>query len=64
MWFAGSCGAVMFSCFLVFGMIYTKRVNFGTVGMLALGIVAAWQVSGCSAPNEIRAQRPVTAEGD
>jgi hypothetical protein len=43
LWFVGSCGAVLFSCWWIFGMIYTRKVNVNVLVMLALGIVAAWE---------------------
>ncbi|MCU1269594.1 MAG: hypothetical protein JWN74_888 [Acidobacteriaceae bacterium] len=42
-WFVGSCGAVLFSCWCIFGMIYTRKINFAVLMMLALGIMAAWE---------------------
>ncbi len=43
LWFVGSCGAVLFSCWWIFAMIYTKKVNLSVLMMLALGIVCAWE---------------------
>jgi hypothetical protein len=42
-WFVGSCGAVLFSFWLIFAMIYTRKVNLGVLALLALGILGAWQ---------------------
>jgi hypothetical protein len=42
-WAVGSIGAVLFVCFFVFGIIYTRKINFGVVVMLALGVFAAWE---------------------
>jgi hypothetical protein len=42
-WFVGSCGAVLFSCWWTFAMIYTRKAPFGALLMVALGIYGAWQ---------------------
>jgi hypothetical protein len=42
-WFVGSCGAILFSCWLVFAMFYTRKVNPGVLMMLAIGIFGAWE---------------------
>jgi apolipoprotein N-acyltransferase len=42
-WFIGSCGAVLFSCWWIFVMFYTRKIDFAVLTMLALGIVAAWE---------------------
>lgn len=43
LWFAGSCGATLFSCGLIAGMIYLRKVNLGTLLILGIGIFAAWE---------------------
>ena len=43
LWFIGSCGAVVFICWLIFAMVYTRKVNLGVLSLLALGILGAWQ---------------------
>jgi hypothetical protein len=40
-WAIGSCGAVLFSCWWIGAIIYTRKVNFGLLSIVALGIVAA-----------------------
>jgi hypothetical protein len=42
-WFIGSCGAVVMSCFWIFGMIYTRKVNLGVLSVLALCLAGAWE---------------------
>jgi hypothetical protein len=42
-WFVGSCGAVLFSCWWIFGMIYTRKVNLGVLALLAIGVIGAWE---------------------
>ncbi|MGC2111795.1 MAG: hypothetical protein WA655_19925 [Candidatus Korobacteraceae bacterium] len=42
-WFIGSCGAVAFICWWMFAMIYTRKVNLGSLSLLTLGILGAWQ---------------------
>ena len=42
-WFVGSCGAVLFSCFWTFAMIYTRKAPFGAVMLVGLGIFGAWE---------------------
>jgi hypothetical protein len=42
-WAVGSIGAVLFVCFFVFGIIYTRKINVGAIGMLALGVFGAWE---------------------
>lgn len=42
-WAVGSCGAVLFSCWWIFVIIYTRKVNVGALEMVALGIFCAWQ---------------------
>jgi hypothetical protein len=43
LWGVGSCGAVLFVCAILFGVIYTRRFNIGVAGILAIGIFAAWE---------------------
>jgi hypothetical protein len=43
LWFVGSCGAVLFSCWWTFAIIYTRKAPFGALMMVGLGIFAAWQ---------------------
>lgn len=43
LWGIGSCGAVLFVCFVLFGVIYTRRFNIGVALALAVGIFAAWE---------------------
>jgi hypothetical protein len=42
-WFVGSCGAVLFSGWWVFAMIYTRKAPLSAVMMLVLGLFAAWE---------------------
>jgi hypothetical protein len=41
-WFVGPCGAVLFSCWWMFAMVYTRKANLGTLSLLALGVAGAW----------------------
>jgi hypothetical protein len=41
-WAVGSCGAVLFTCWWIGAIIYTRKVNFALLSIVALGIVAAW----------------------
>jgi hypothetical protein len=42
-WAVGSCGAVLFSCWWIGAMIYTRKTPFGALAIMAVGIVAAWE---------------------
>jgi hypothetical protein len=42
-WAIGSCGAVLFSCWWIGAIIYTRKAPFGALAMVALGSVAAWE---------------------
>ena len=42
-WAVGSCGAVLFSCWWTFAIIYTRKAPFGALAMVALGILGAWE---------------------
>lgn len=43
LWFVGSCGAVLFSCWWALVMLYARRVTLSLLILLALGVIAAWQ---------------------
>lgn len=43
LWLVGSCGAVIFVCFCLFAIAYTRKINLGTLSWLAIGIFGAWQ---------------------
>ncbi len=43
LWFIGSCGAVLLVCAVLGAVIYTRRFNIGVAGILAIGIMAAWE---------------------
>jgi hypothetical protein len=40
-WAVGSCGAVLFSFWWIFAIVYTRRLSFAAVVMVALGIFGA-----------------------
>jgi hypothetical protein len=42
-WFVGSCGAVLFSCWWIGAIIYTRKAPFGALAALAIGIFGAWE---------------------
>lgn len=42
-WAVGSCGAVLFVCFWVFGMIYTRKFRLSVLAIIAFGIYCAWE---------------------
>jgi hypothetical protein len=42
-WFVGSCGAVLFSCWWIGAIIYTKKARFGALEAVAFGIFGAWE---------------------
>lgn len=37
-WAVGSCGAVLFVCFLIFAIIYTRKAPLGALLMLAISM--------------------------
>jgi hypothetical protein len=43
LWATGSFGAVLFSCFWVFAMVYTRKIRSLAMANGALGIFAAWK---------------------
>src|ERR1022692_94969 len=42
-WAVGSVFAVLFSCLWIVYMFYIRKVTFGLVAAVAVGIVAAWE---------------------
>jgi threonine/homoserine/homoserine lactone efflux protein len=42
-WALGSSGAVLFACFWVFGMIYTRKFRFSVLAIVGFGVYLAWQ---------------------
>jgi hypothetical protein len=42
-WAVGSCGAVLFTCWWIAAIIYTRKVNLALLSIVGLGVVAAWE---------------------
>jgi len=42
-WAIGSLAAVLWVCFLVFGIIYTRKFHPVVLILISLGIVGAWE---------------------
>ena len=42
-WAVGSTGAVLFVCFWVFGMIYTKKFRLSILAIIAFGAYLAYE---------------------
>jgi len=43
LWAVGFCGAVLFSCGLIFVMIEARRGSREFAGMVAVGLYCAWE---------------------
>jgi hypothetical protein len=43
LWAIGSFGAVLFSCWWAFAMVYTRKISTLALVNVGLGIVAAWK---------------------
>ena len=42
-WAVGSTGALVWTCWWIFAIIYTRTINVGALVMLVMGIFCAWQ---------------------
>jgi hypothetical protein len=42
-WAVGSSGAVLFVCFWMFGMIYTRKFRLSVLAFIAFGVYCAWE---------------------
>jgi hypothetical protein len=43
LWAIGSFGAVLFSCWWTFAMLYTRKISSLALANVALGIFGAWK---------------------
>jgi threonine/homoserine/homoserine lactone efflux protein len=42
-WALGSSGAVLFVCFWVLAMIYTRKFRFSVLAIVSFGVYLAWE---------------------